>query len=57
MKTDELELRKELISRNNYRMHSASYGDQGRVVAVKVFEGPCAKQVNLSILNLTQAVY
>ena len=41
----------ELISRDSYRMHSASHGAQGRIVVVKVFEGPHAKQV-LSTSNL-----
>ena len=46
MKTDEVKLRTELVSHNTYRVHSASHGAQGDVVAVKVFEGPRAKEVS-----------
>ena len=46
MKSDEVKLRTELISRDGYRIHSASHGTQGCVVAVKVFEGPRAKEVS-----------
>ena len=46
MKAGDVELRRELISNgdNSYRIHAASH--RGRLVAVKTFEGPRAKQVS-----------
>ena len=43
MHSKDIDLRRQLTSGSNYRTHSAFYG--GRVVVVKVFDGPCAKQV------------
>ena len=42
----DIDLHRQLTSGSNYRTHSAFYG--GRVVAVKVFDGPRAKQVKNS---------
>ncbi|EDR09537.1 uncharacterized protein LACBIDRAFT_318699 [Laccaria bicolor S238N-H82] len=47
----DIDLHRQLTSGSNYRIHSAFYG--GRVVAVKVFDGPRAKQS--WELNLTSA--
>ena len=46
LNADDVELRRELISDddNSYRIHAASH--RGRLVAVKMFEGPRAKQVS-----------
>jgi hypothetical protein len=43
VKRDEFDLRTEIINSGNYRIHSASH--EGRVVVVKIFGGPHAKQV------------
>ncbi|KIK07078.1 hypothetical protein K443DRAFT_673652 [Laccaria amethystina LaAM-08-1] len=48
---EDIDLRRQLTTGSNYCTHSAFYG--GRVVAVKVFHGPCAKQSQE--LNLTLA--
>ena len=40
-----MNLRTEILLGNDFRLHSAVYGPYGRVVAVKVFEGPHARQV------------
>ena len=59
LKAGDVELRRELISDgdNGYRIHVASHG--GRLVAVKTFEGPRAKQVStfLHLLLTTRSIY
>ena len=42
----DIDLHRQLTSGSNYRTHSAFYG--GRVVVVKVFDGPRAKEVKNS---------
>lgn len=44
VKTNEFNLLKELSNGNSYRIHLASH--EGRLVVVKTFEGPRAKQVS-----------
>ncbi|EDR08777.1 uncharacterized protein LACBIDRAFT_297379 [Laccaria bicolor S238N-H82] len=48
----DIDLHRQLTSGSNYRTHSAFYG--GRVVAVKVFDGPHAKQSWKLNLTLTK---
>ena len=43
-------MHRQLTSGSNYRTHSAFYG--GRVVAVKVFDGPRAKEVKKILIPL-----